>query len=483
MACALHLGHKVKILDVNKEYFPKKNFDKNQKELFISHCINEFTEKYKRGGVKVILSLAGQETIFRTFFMPNLSKKDLHSAIVYEVDKQIPFPVEDCNFDYRTVYKVLGENQSRYKITLHATTKREIHNHLKQFIAQDIKVEKVYHAQDVIGQLLQYFPDFDEDTNYTLLNIGLNSTEISFYKGTTLEFSHSSSLSSSMLGSQGDQLKYEYFAETILNEIQNSLDYYAGQFTAGYSNDIYVYGDFAYSNELLSLINEKSGITLKVFPIENFSFLSPSQLSMPEIYPSCLTVIAAAVNRVALADLLPHDDKSIRHFAKGNSYLKLSAAIAVLFFVLSWSYFNNSLDIKEQHHTKLTRQVEYFVNSEAYHTYNMIKREIAFDIDYLNKAKESPSYFHLNLKELSNITPKAIKLIHFNYEATEDKNLFMQGVVQSDNNIPPEVILAEFIENLIASPFYEQVTVVKHIKKEIKRGFQIEFHLKMRGIA
>ena len=53
MACSLHLGQKVKILDVNKVYFPKKNFNDIKKEILISGTISDYIDQYKKGGVKV----------------------------------------------------------------------------------------------------------------------------------------------------------------------------------------------------------------------------------------------------------------------------------------------------------------------------------------------------------------------------------------------------------------------------------------------
>lgn len=483
MAATLHRGNSLKVLDIAKEYFPVKDFSAEQREQLVLNNINDFLKVNGRFVSEVVLVLPGPETVFRTFLMPYLKDKELAHAVHYEVDKQIPFSIENCSYDFRKIYKIVNQNQAKYKVTLHATTKQEITNQLKPLEQLGITISSIVHAQDNIGQLLEYLPEYNEDQHFTLLNIGRNTTEISFYRGMTLEFSHSTTINTSILWNQGDTTKYEFFAESIANEIQNSLDYYAGQYSSGYNNNIYVYGDFAYSDEILKLINEKGGINLNQFPIEHLSFLTKEQLSMPEIFPSCLPVLAASTSNITLANLLPIKDKQKHKEQKINSYLK--AMVIILFIAVgnSWMYYNNASNQQADTLNDLSRRIEQFQTSEAFHSYNLIKREISRDRTYLENIKEIPSYLHLNLKELSLLTPKEIQLQHYNFDSFEEKeNLYLQGVVRSQS-IPPEVILAEFVEDLKFSPYYDNVEILRHIKKNVEGKFQIEFQLKMRGVV
>ena len=86
-----------------------------------------------------------------------------------------------------------------------------------------------------------------------------------------------------------------------------------------------------------------------------------------------------------------------------------------------------------------------------------------------------------NLKELSNLTPAQIKLIHFDFRPAEpNKNILIQGVVTSPT-IPPEIILAEYTETLASSPLFDNVYIIKHVKKNEKEQFFIEFVINMQG--
>ena len=434
-------------------------------------------------GTTLVLTVSGPETTFRTFLMPKLNKSELDSAVQFEVKKQIPFPFEDCIYDYRPIYSIEKDGSARYKIALQAATRRFILEQMEPFENQGMRISRVYNTQDVIGEFLIHLPDFTEDKNYTLLNIGLKSTEISFYKGTTLEFSHATTVSSAMLGKFPEGTRYEYFAEMISTEIQTSLDYYSGQYSASLHDKIYVYGDLAYSGELLDLLNAKSGIELEPLPVTGLSNLTPRSEDQTDIYPVCLPVLAASSCQSALSNLLPDEHKSAQGEAKSGVYGRVAVAAMFLAMAVSWFAMKNKAGIAELKLIELNRQVAEFRNSEAFHTYNLVKRQIALDQAYLDQIKESPSYLALNLKELSQLTPRPIKLLYLDYEPKPaEKNMYLHGLVESDD-IPPELILAEYVETLSASPFYEDVSIMRHVKKYIDGRFQIDFQIQMRGVV
>ncbi len=483
MAAIRHWGKSKRLIDIKKEYFPRDaSSDKARKELILRE-ISDFVAKNGGYGTTLVLAVSGPETTFRTFLMPKLGKAELDSAIQFEVKKQIPFPFEDCSYDYRPIYSIEKDGSSSYKIALQAATKRFIHEQIEPFENQGMRISRVYNTQDVIGEFLLHLPDFTEDKNYTLLNIGIKSTEISFYKGTTLEFSHATTVSSAMLGKFPEGTRYEYFAEMISTEIQTSLDYYAGQYAASLHDKIYVYGDLAYSQELLDLLNAKSGIELEPLPVTGLSNLTPRSEDQTDSYPVCLPVLAASSCQSALANLLPVEHKSAQVEAKYGVYGRVAVAAMFLVMAVSWFAMRSKGGIAEHKLVELNRLVAEFKNSEAFHTYNLVKRQIALDQSYLDQIKESPSYLALNLKELSQLTPKPIKLLYLDYEPKPaEKNMYLHGIVESDE-IPPEIILAEFVETLSASPFYEDVSIVRHVKKLIDGHFQIDFQVQMRGVV
>jgi len=483
MATVSHVGRKKRIRDVRKVYIPNALIGTPGRDDFVANAIDDFVNEFCCRGAQVSIAVSGKETALRTFLTPILKKRELVSAIQFEARKQIPFPLEDCIYDFRPTYKVVGAGQARFKIALQAATRRLIKQHLEPFRQRKIAISHVYHSQDVIGQLLRYLPGFNEDNNYTLMNIERNHSEISFYRGASLEFFHISAVGSSALRKQDDKSNFESFAQMLAVEIQTSLDYYAGQYPRSTPNRIFVYGDLAYSTELLQLLNGHTGFGFERFPVEELDFIPKGECPYTEALPVCLPALASSVCDVRLANLLPAEDKVKQAKRKAHTLAQVFLILLTLLLAAGWAIVKAKTIIAENNLISLNKQVDSFKSSDAYHTYNVLKRQIAGDRTYIEKVKESPSYLSLNLKELSLVTPRSIRLFHLAYQADEsDKNLTLQGIVTS-GEMPPEIILAEYVENLNFSPLFENVSLTKHVKRRRGDVFEIEFEIGMRGIV
>jgi len=115
-------------------------------------------------------------------------------------------------------------------------------------------------------------------------------------------------------------------------------------------------------------------------------------------------------------------------------------------------------------------------------TYNHLKRKLAANQSFMAKTREEPSYLGLNLKELSSLVPSAVRLYDLEFNAnTPERNYLLSGLITT-RSTPPELVLAELVENLVASPFFEDVIVERHVKQRRLEKFVLDFSLSMRGI-
>ena len=482
MAAVRHLFNYRKIIDIRKVYIPTIDTDENTKREFINQEILSFLDEHATRKSRVIISLSGNETSFRTFLIPQMKKSELDSAIKFEVKQQIPFPVEDCIYDYQPIYKIADDKRIKLKIALHAATKKYINANLSYFKDHEINVSSIVHSHSTVGQLLRYLPNFNDNISYTLLNIGRDSSEISFYRGASLEFFHVSNNGTSMLGQTSSSTQMEYLAETLASEINTSLDFYSGQYHSQSHSKIFVHGDLCYCDEIIELLISKVGTEFERFPIEKLSFLKNQESSDLDIASVCLPALAAASCDVKMINLLPEKIITAQKVNSLDFAGRLALSALVLFLGGAWWYLSGDIRSRDEKTQSLYKQVEDFRSSDAYHTYNLLKSKIATTQAYLNQAKQNPSFLSLNLKELSLITREEIYLTRLIYEnKVAGENITINGKAASPA-VPPEILLAEYVENLNASPFYKDVTLVRHTKHELKEGFEIEFTLTMRGI-
>ena len=481
MAVISRFGKKVKIKDLRKVYIPDEIVISEDKTRFIVNTVRGYLDEFDRRGSRVTVSATGPETAFRIITLPKMKRKEIRTAIGFEIKKLIPFPLEDCLIDYRIVANINRDGREFYRLAIHAATKRFIREITGIFETLGRDINFFYNAHDVIGLLLEELPFFKKDANYALLNIGKNHSQISYFSGSNLVFYHVISLGSSLLSNRYDDAKFENFTELLAGEIQNSLDFYTGQFSSHFTNRIFVYGDMAYAEEIISLLSDHFGFEFSRFPCEGLSFYRDEYEEYLYSMPACLQALAGGICSQKLANLLPVERQQVlrQKFIDKVSIIGLLLLSSI--FTYTWWLENTQLGYAEDYRNELQQKIDAYKNSDEYVQYNILKRQIVRDQTYLAKIKEVPSYLGLNLKELSLLTPKSIRLYLYDYHADEEEqNLIMYGTVSSAN-IPPEVILAEYVETLNHSRLFSDVTVMKHYKSRVKQVFELDFQLRMRA--
>jgi Tfp pilus assembly PilM family ATPase len=482
MAAARHIGPQIKLLDVSKSYFTAGSVGDDNYLDFLRHTIVDYMKQFGGHRPVVSLTLTGPQTALRTVRIPKVKGSDLDAALRFEAKRQVPFPVDDCWTDHRVTEEIVNKGQHHLKASILAATKVAVSELLAPFEELGLTVASLYHTQDVIGQLLAPLPGFDPHKQYTLIDIHRRSTEISYYCGSDLEFYHVSSLGSSFLANRSDPTVFEYFAESLATEIQNSLDYYGGQFQASRVQDIYIYGDLSYTDDLISMLGERFGFNFRRFPIEHLKFVKNQNLLFHDNVAVCLPAVAAATNNYKIANLLPTALKQKQARRKADRVGIACMIFLAFLFASHWLASVAALRSGEEHLAELERQSTEFQASEMFATYNNLKRRLAANQLFINKAQETPSYFGLNLKELSKLVPQGVRLYDLGFVAdAPDRNYLLSGLITTQET-PPEIVLAELVENLSASPFYDDVTIERHIKRHKPEGFVIDFNLSMTGV-
>ena len=482
MAAALHLGPRIRLLDVTKHYFSETDLASSERrEQLLRQEIRQYVSQF--GGRRPIISLTltGPDTALRTVTLPWLRKREYETALRFEAGRQLPFRTDDCWIDFRATEIIRRGKDQQLRAAVLAATRVAVQECLTPFEQAGIAVNRVHHTQDVIGQLLRFLSDFDENRDYMLVDIHRRRTEISYYHGSNLQFYHISSLGSSFLANRTDPTVFEYFAESLATELQNSLDYYGGQFASHAAQDIYVYGDLSYTDELIALLTERMGFTFRRFPTEHLSLSKVRDLPVENNLAVCLASVAAAVNRSRIANLLPYPLKTREKQRSVNRAGTAAIILVVTVMALHWLGMVSQIRSARTELIELQQQISTFQTSEMFATYTRIKTRVAANRAYLENTRENPSLLALNMKELSYLVPDPVQLYSLNYGDAVDRNMLMSGVI-STRYTPPEVVLAELVENLTASPFYENVQVDRHVKRRKDSQSQLDFSLSMKGL-
>ncbi|MDH3892039.1 MAG: hypothetical protein OEV49_13240 [candidate division Zixibacteria bacterium] len=485
MVAARHIAGRLDILDISRVSLLSDTESAVRRSDHLSLTVADYVSRFGGGSAEIDLVISGRETAFRSFLMPVLKPGALASAIGFEAQKQIPFPPTECHTDYQRTFKIIDKQRARYKIGLHAATSKLVKEELEPLRQKGLSVANVIIADQAVGYLLGRLPDYEPNAVYTLVEVGQSDCKVAYYRGSALEFTHTGSVSLTQIGSQPDITRIEFFAESLAREISVSQDYYSGQYAKALPNRILLCGELADQADLVELFNGKTQFEFVPFPIGATGLLKGVASDQCRLAVTCLPTLAAAASQHRLCNLLPAEIRQEKSRRTVGRYARLALALAAVAILTNWAHLRMSINSNIKSTEAMEQQVTQASQSEAYLTHRSLMQQIAFERAYIKKTEAPPGGFYLTLKELSILTPAAVKLYRLEYapgNADNLQNLVLHGNVAA-SEIPPEMILAQYVERLKASGFYHNVGLVRHVKRKVRDAFVIDFQIEMQGVA
>lgn len=472
----------IKLIDTQKQYIPY-DFDEIKRWALLSDAISEYLDEFSSKYTRICIALSGPETCYRTFLMPELKARQMASAVLFEIRKQLPYPVADCNYDYHPISHISRGDQAMVKISLAAATKNFVERILSSVEKTGRNLALVYNAPEAVGQLLRHLPEFDPERNYALIGIDREQTLMSYYRGSNLMFYHYASLGSAIIAERTDVQRFDDFAQLLATEVQNSLDFYAGHLSSNFSNQLFIHGDMAYSDELVNQMNSHLGFEFCRFPAEQLDFVSEAQKVGLTSLSVSLQALGAAACGHRIGNLLPQD-RLEQNQARTTSRLAIAGlSLLTLVLLMTWLGLLSSNRTAEENVSAVNQTIEQFRSSEIAGKLEQVKAELALEQAYLNNSKEKSAYIGFNLKELSLITPGKIylQLIEIDGRDKTNRSWRLVGTVVSSST-PNEIILADYVDILERSQFFSSVTLERYRKQAVDHGFDLEFELVARSV-
>lgn len=484
MVAVRRTGTRRNIFATESLAIPENLSEAADRQSFIADRIRLLVSRWGRGTRRVSLVLSGRETAFRSFLMPAMKGRDLRHAVGFEARKQLPFPSEHCRLGYRVTSRLVQKDgPPRLRLALHAATTDYVALQLTPFQMAGIDVHDVCHAPDITGLLLRELPDNRHaGQGCTVIDVERQACRISFYRSSALQFSLISSVGTSPLGEYPDEMRLEAFADSLIQEIQTSQDYYLGQFGQGLTSKVYLGGDTKAVEGLCKLLDRRSNLHFAPFPIEKLPISIPSD-SEPRDWLGMLPLIGAAGSAYRGVNLLPPKDLRRLSEKRVGRWVRAAAVMFGISLMAGWGVAEYRSDIMAERAHASEQRLTRLKESDVYRTYHALKRQITADQAYLDLARKVPTTFNLALKDISRIVPGSITLTSMQFLPSEPElDLSIAGIVKS-SQVPPEVILAEFVADMNASPFFAGVTILRHTKDRVDGGFTLEFSLGMQAVG
>jgi len=336
----------------------------DEREEFINTEAKNFIKNQHAKSFYV--SLPGRGVLVRSLTVPKVPLKKLKDILKYEVQQQIPFPLEMVEWKFQ----IISETEQNYNVLLGAVKRDIISDFLSRLTTFGIDPLFLDIDPFALLNMFTYSPNFSPDKCQAILEVGASSSNfIILYRekmlirslttsGDAITNAIAESESISYTEAEGKKITgniempaVRTGVESLHTEIQNSIDYWRFTQKGPEVEELYLCGRSVLLKGFKDFLQEKSRIA-------TFYFNTFSNIDVDEEYAhlrsfetefTILTGIALRKLRRTTVniDLLPEEVERVREFRYNRPYIYLSAIIAGLIAITPSLFFNQEKSMLE----------------------------------------------------------------------------------------------------------------------------------------
>jgi len=329
----------------------------DERETFVSTEAKHFIKSQHAKSFYV--SLPGRGVLVRSLTVPKVPLKKLKDILKYEVQQQIPFPLEMVEWKFQ----IISETEQNYNVLLGAV-KRDI---ITDFISRltTFGIDPLFLDIDpfAIINMFMFSPVFSSDKCQAILEVGASSSNFIILhrekmlirslttSGDIITSAIAESESISYAEAEGKKITgnteipaVKTGLESLHTEIQNSIDYWRFTQKGPEVEELYLCGRSVLLKGFKEFLQEKSRI-------ETFYFNTFSNIDIDEKYAQLrsseteFTVLLGIALRklrrtIVNIDLLPEEVERVREFRYNRPYIYLSAITAGFIAITPSLFFN-----------------------------------------------------------------------------------------------------------------------------------------------
>jgi len=372
--CDIHKGSRLKVtyydeLDIPVSVEDKEEFIRTEGKSFIK---NQPSNTF-------YASLPGRGVLIRTLTIPKVPLKKIHDILKYEVQQQIPFPLEMVEWKYQ----ILSEENQTFNILLAAAKKELISDFLNRL--SSIGVDYAYLDTDLFAYYNSFVfsNHFKVDKCQAILEVGANSSNLVIHHkekilmrslttaGDTITNAISEAESTSFAEAEDKKIKQGLqlpivatYIENLNTEVQNSIDYWRFTQKGPEVEEIYLCGQSVVLKNFREFFQEKAKIKTSYFNVfsnidlnSQYSFLEPRSFEF-----AVLTGIALRKSRQTFVnlDMLPAEIERIKEFRQNRPYIYISAIMAGLIAITPTVFYNQDKAMLKNIHSEIEMSLKQY---------------------------------------------------------------------------------------------------------------------------
>jgi len=153
----------------------------------LSEVIKNLVKSSKASGNKCSVSIVEAQAVTRLVELPNLTDKELASAINWEADQYIPLPLKDVNLQYNVLFRPPPGALGKMQVILIAAPKKVVEKYLEVVKMAGLSLQAIETESASLARALSQ----PQDPLSLIVSMGAVSSELILVKGGNVYFSRS----------------------------------------------------------------------------------------------------------------------------------------------------------------------------------------------------------------------------------------------------------------------------------------------------
>ncbi len=460
---------------------------------------------------KAVGIVQGPATAFVHLTLPRMPAKELHQAVRWEAQKALPFPIESAIL----AHHIVGEAVDRDGVTKLAVLLAAVE---AQFAAEAVGILRAAGLEPAgltvvpaaLARLIQHGPPVTEPGQvWALLDIGAQASHLVFFRGTELLLAReigtggraiTEAMTSAVMvegrrmqldADQAERLKREFgipapaeadrqaegiplaqigamirpALDRLAVEFQRSFAYYQERVGGPPVTRVILSGGTAQLRNLLPFLAERLGIEIEILnPFARLDLTERLGEEFAEAAPRLAVAAGLALDRAQTLNLLPPEIAAARRAAWAR--LGIRAGLTAAALVVAGTYGMAWWARTETEHVLAARRATLADLQPALEVAKRLQARrdtLAPLLRAYDAVLRGGTPWHGILKELSNVTPRAVTLNEL--AATPEGRLKIKGMVFA-SGASPEMGLAEYLGKLETSPFFTGLDLIGTRERE-----------------
>ena len=215
----------------------------------------------------VYVSLADRDFIFRPLEMPLMKKSEIESSLIYEIEKYIPFKLDELEWDYDFV-----RFPKEKKVAISFVGIRENNfQRVRSILARlNIKAVVIEPSCLSLARILKSSKDFAQCSNFALLDFTKSESYLTFFQNNLPAFNRYLTIPK-----KGEALDLDKFVESV----NLSFQYFKREFKT-YEIDKFIVAGSAESGNLISSLKENLQTDVEIVTVSPYDLTANGTASM-----------------------------------------------------------------------------------------------------------------------------------------------------------------------------------------------------------